>query len=127
MSFVSTQESTRGTLVHTLKGVNHLDGKMAPNYVNDQIKEIHSIERFVEGCNVQLHNIDSELLNEFDVFFQFQRLTNHRYLMTFKRYRKNGRHPKTVAWLEFHYKNGLIEVSDNILGHVLNSLYCDNY
>lgn len=91
----------------------------------DTLKEIRVIEKFVENCNVQLHNIDSELLNTFDVFFQFQRLTDRRYLMLFKRYRSRNRHPKTVAWLEFHYKDGLIDVSNNVLGHVLNSMYCE--
>lgn len=84
------------------------------------------MERFVERCEVFLHDIDSELLDKFDVFFHFKCLTGGRYLMTFRRYRRHGRHPKTVAWLEFD-KYRLIDVSNNVLGHVLNSMYRESF
>jgi hypothetical protein len=87
------------------------------------IREMHYIELLFEKCQVNIQNMDSELLDKYDVFFDFKRLVDHRYLMTFKRYRRNGRHPKTVAWLEFHKDNGVIDSSNNLLGHVLNSLY----
>ena len=101
--------------------------------VQKTMNEIGYIERLVERCNIFVQNMDSELLSTFDVFFEFTRLMDHRYLMTFKRYRRNGRHPKTVAWLEFHKDRGVLDVSNNVLGHVLNSLYyegayhADNY
>ena len=87
------------------------------------IREMHYIELLFEKCQVNIQNMDSELLDKYDVFFDFKRLIDHRDLMTFKRYRRNGRHPKTVAWLEFHKDNGVIDSSNNLLGHVLNSLY----
>jgi hypothetical protein len=90
-------------------------------------KDINSVERFYEKCNVFVHNMDSELLDKFDVFFDFKRLTDGRYIMMFKKYRNHGRHPKTVAWLEFHMRRGVIDVSNNILGHVLNSMYNDGW
>ena len=80
------------------------------------------MDSFVENCDVFLQKIDSELLDKFDVFFHFKALTGGRYLMTFKRYRRHGRHPKIVAWLEFD-RFRMINVSDNVLGHVLNSMY----
>jgi hypothetical protein len=86
----------------------------------------YSMERFVENCERFLHDIDSELLDKFDVFFDFKYLSDGRYLMSFKRYRRHGRHPKTVAWLEFNNRR-VIDVSNNVLGHVLNSMYFESF
>lgn len=117
--------STPGTLALTLKNNTHVLSMACCNTEKGflrTINEISRIDRFVENCEVFMQQIDSELLDKFDVFFDFKRLTGDRYLMTFKRYRRHGRHPKTVAWLEFD-RFRMINVSDNVLGHVLNSMY----
>jgi hypothetical protein len=84
------------------------------------------MDLFAEQCLIHAHNLDSELLDKYDAFFDLKELPDNRYLMYFRRYR-HRRHPKTIAWLEFSRTGNNLRVlelsKDSILSHVLNSMF----